>query len=95
MNLKDEVRALVECVTAEELRTTITGAEIQFILRRLCDSDYYETQTALAAKIGISVQYLNQIIWGKRPAGPVVLRAMGMAEVVTKTYRLKRGGTHE
>ena len=89
MNLKHEVRELVEGFLAEEMRDVITVAEVRSLLQRLCDAERYGSQTALAAAMGISVQYLNQIILGHRFAGPRVLHALGLVEIVSVAYRVR------
>lgn len=89
MTLKDHVRELVEAFLAEEMRDAITPAEVRNLLQRLCDPERYGTQTAVAAAIGISVQYLNQIILGHRFAGPTVLRALGIEPIKCVVYQLE------
>jgi len=49
-------------------------------LRRRCDE---ETQAVVAAQIGISQQYLSDILAGRRKIGPTVLDALGVERRVT------------
>lgn len=46
-----------------------------------------KTQTALAAELGITLQYLNDILHNRRAAGPQVLRALGLERVVSYRQR--------
>ena len=46
-------------------------------------------QKQIADELGISPQYLNDMLQGRREAGPKVLKALGLVEVVT--YRKRRG----
>jgi len=41
------------------------------------------TQRQAAAELGISLGYLNDLIHGRREAGPMVLRALGLERRVT------------
>lgn len=87
MNLKHEVRELVEGFLAEEITTTISAEDVRYVLQRLCDECRYGSQKAVAGAIGISEQYLHDLVRGNRNAGPKVLQAMGMVECVS--YRLE------
>lgn len=46
-------------------------------------------QKTVAAEMKISPQYLNDLIKGRKEAGPAVLKALGLVKVVT--YRKRRG----
>ncbi len=73
MNIKDYVR---ECISAPQLLAFIEIDELRRILRALS----YElgTQKALAEALGVSAQYLTDIIHGKREPGETVLCALGL-----------------
>jgi len=42
-----------------------------------------KTQKELAGELGISVQYLNDILAGRRSPGPTVIEALGLEKQVT------------
>lgn len=43
----------------------------------------YGSQKALAVRLGVSVQYLNDVLRGRREVGPAVLAGLGLEKVVT------------
>jgi len=55
------------------------------VLRDRCNG---AAQTVVAEELGISPQYLNDMLKGRKEAGPAVLKALGLVKVVT--YRRKR-----
>jgi transcriptional regulator with XRE-family HTH domain len=57
---------------------------IEVLRKRLGDG----TQRELAGVLGISPQYLNDILSGHREPGPKLLEGLGLERIVT--YRRKR-----
>ena len=53
------------------------------ILRRLRALMSGRTQRAVAAELGISEQYLCDILKGRKPPGPTVLKALGLSRRVS------------
>ena len=49
--------------------------------------EVYGSQKALAIKIGISPQYLEDILLGRREPGESVLNFLGMQKVVSYYYK--------
>jgi predicted transcriptional regulator len=55
------------------------------ILRKRCAG---KEQSAVAVELGISPQYMTDLLKGRREAGPLVLDALGLEKLIT--YRRKR-----
>jgi transcriptional regulator with XRE-family HTH domain len=49
------------------------------------------TQRSLADEVGVSSQYLNDILSGRREPGPAILAGLGLERVVS--YRRSKGNT--
>lgn len=47
------------------------------------------TKSQMARDIGVSRQYIGQVLAGDRPPGPLVLAYLGMEKQIT--YRARRG----
>lgn len=67
-------------------RATITRADILAQIKELVAVE--GSQRLAADTLDVSVQYLNDILHGRRDFGPRVLNALGLEAVVT--YRRKR-----
>lgn len=63
-----------------ELRSAykVTMDPIKELRRRLAK----KTQTALAAELGVSTAYLNDVLQGRREAGEKLLKPLGITRVV-------------
>ena len=48
------------------------------------------TERAAALHLGVSPQYLNDVLHARRQPGPKLLKALGMEKVVT--YKSRKGG---
>ncbi len=59
----------------------MTGDEVRAELKRKCET--YPSQKAFAKEIGVSGQYVADILCSKRNPGPVILKALGLVKVVT------------
>lgn len=62
---------------------TITRDEIMKIIRQRLERA--GSQRALAKELGISTQYMNDILRNNREPGPLVLRALGIEKHVVYT----------
>lgn len=61
----------------------LDAGEVRARLRRMKTATF----TELAAEIGVSRQYLSDVLAGRREAGPAILHSLGLERVVV--YREK------
>jgi hypothetical protein len=63
--------------------------ELQDVIERLRSAVQTEgSQAAFAEKHIISLQYVNDVLRGRREPGPIILNALGLERIVT--YREKK-----
>ena len=60
---------------------TMTHEEILGRLRQ--QARVYGSQNNAARELGVSVQYLAEVLQGRRPIGPTLLQALGIRKVIT------------
>lgn len=48
----------------------------------------HQTKVRLAVKLGVSAQYLNDVMAGKREPGDLLLKGMGLERVVSYRTRV-------
>ncbi len=56
-----------------------------------CQADAIGSQKALAKKIGITPQYLNNVINFRQDPGPIILEYLGVEKVVSYKGREEHG----
>lgn len=85
MNRGEAIRRVIESVqpiyTAEQIRATLWG-----LIRDPRHPDQpaeFDTQAQLADSIGVSAQYLNMVLRGKKNPNGKVLAYLGIERVVT------------
>lgn len=59
----------------------VTEEQIIKMLRAYCATQ--GSQVAAAARLGVSVQHVNDILHGHRKPGPKILKALGLKKVVS------------
>ena len=55
----------------------------QTIIGRLYDRCYASSQTTVADELGVSKQYLCDVLAGRRELGPKILTGLGLYRIVT------------
>lgn len=74
MNIPDDIHQAMKAMRKQQ--TFIDGTDVRRILLRL--SYHYGSQKNLAAALGVSAQYVTDILHGKRKPGPAILRVLGI-----------------